>query len=105
MKQINAQDFETEVLRAGGPVLVDFYTDGCGPCRDLAPVLEEVGRELAGRLTIVKVDAGTEGELAARFGIQHVPALFLFHAGEAVAQRAGGNKRALLNWLDGEGIR
>jgi thioredoxin 1 len=103
MKTINAQEFEAEVLRASGTVLVDFYTDGCGPCRNLEPVLEEIGRDLAGRPKIVKVDAGAEGELAARFRVQQVPSLFLFKGGEAVAQRVGGaNKAALLGWLDGQ---
>jgi len=102
MKQITESEFETEVLTAPLPVLVDFFTEGCQPCRSLAPALEQIESERAAKLKVVKVDAGTERALAVRFGVMHVPALFLFRNGDCVAQRVGGrDKRELLAWIDG----
>jgi thioredoxin 1 len=101
MKVVNSLDFDNEVLRGGGTVLVDFYTDECGPCKNLAPVLEQIGLERAGHLKIVKVDAGMESALASRFGVNQVPSLFLFQNGEVVAQRVGNAAKAmLLRWID-----
>jgi len=100
MKTITSQEFETEVLQSAQPVLVDFFTETCAPCRRLVPVLEEVAREQTGRWKIVKVDAGAEPELAARFRVSAVPMLLAFHGGQCVAQRAGArDKRDLLRWL------
>ncbi len=71
------------------PVLVDFYADWCGPCRQLAPLLEELGREKRGRLLVVKVDTGRHQAWAERLGIQGIPALFLFDGGALVKQISG----------------
>lgn len=71
------------------PVLVDFYADWCGPCRQLAPVLEALARAHAGELLVVKVDTDRHGRTAGRLGVQGIPALFLYRGGEVVAEAAG----------------
>ena len=101
MKVVSSVDFDDEVLRAGGTVLVDFYTDDCAPCKNIVPVLEQLELERAGHLKIVKVDAGKASALASRFGVNQVPSLFLFQNGEVVAQRVGNTAKALLlRWID-----
>ena len=100
MKQITNAEFETEVLAATLPVLLDFYTEGCTPCRSLLPTLAEIESEQSGKLKIVKVNATEEPELATRFGIRTVPTLCLFRSGECVAQRVGQpSKKHLLAWI------
>jgi len=102
MENITATEFETEVLHAADTVLVDFYTEGCTPCRYLTPVLEEIAQERAGKLEIVKVDTLAETELAGRFRVTSVPTLLVFRGGQCVGQRVGGTtKKALVAWLDG----
>jgi thioredoxin 1 len=81
-------------------VVVDFYTDGCPPCRALSPVLEQWEREAGGSLKVVKVDAAAEIELAAAYRVQAVPALFLFSNGKCVGQMMGLQSRsALQRWF------
>lgn len=101
MKQISSTEFESEVLRATEPVLVDFFTDHCGPCRMLAPVLEEIGRESQGHIKVVKVDAASESALAASLGVNAVPALFAFKNGNVVGQTVGlKSKASLKKWFE-----
>src|SRR6188474_1608067 len=101
MKQISSTDFDSEVLRSKEPVLVDFFTDGCGPCRMLAPVLEEIGSESQGQIKVVKIDAATESALAASFGVNAVPALFVFKNGSVVGQTIGlKSKASLKKWFE-----
>ena len=101
MKEMNSLNFEDEVLRSAEPVLVDFYTADCGPCKNVSFILDEIGQERAGRLKIVKLNAGEENVLAAQYGVHQVPNLLLFKKGEVVAQRVGNAAKAiLLRWLD-----
>lgn len=99
MKQVSNAEFDSEVLRSKEPVLVDFFTDGCGPCRMLAPVLEEMERE--GKFKLVKIDAASEATLAASFGVNAVPALFAFKDGNVVGQTVGlKSKAGLTKWFE-----
>ncbi len=99
MKQITTAEFEAEVVKSDLPVLVDFYTDACGPCRMMAPVLEELSVEEGGRLKVVKVNAAEEMQLAGSLGIGVVPTFLLFHKGSPVGQKSGVQvKQALLDW-------
>jgi thioredoxin 1 len=101
MRQINNEQFDAEVLQSPEPVLVDFYTEECTPCRQLAHTLEEISAERVGRLKVVKVNAGHETELATRFRVTTVPTLLLFRNGQCVAQRVGNAGKAQLSgWLD-----
>lgn len=89
VRHVSTDAFEREVLEAEAPVLVDFYAPWCGPCRRLAPVLEEIAAEYAGRLEVLKVNVDEEPHLAARFGIQGVPTLLLFEHGMVVDEIVG----------------
>jgi thioredoxin 1 len=92
--------FQNDVLAQSGTVLVDFFTDGCGPCRMMAPVLDELSRDRAD-LKIVKVDAGASYQLAATFGVSAVPTFVLFVDGKPKAQFVGArSKKDLLAWID-----
>ncbi len=83
------ENFEIEVLKADTPVLVDFYADWCGPCRIMAPVIEEVAGELEGRARVAKLDVDTNPQTAAKYGIRSIPTLLIFDGGKPVAQAVG----------------
>jgi len=85
---VSESDFAQEVLHSKVPVLVDFYADWCGPCRMLAPVIEELAREMSG-VKIVKVNVDHAPELADRYGISGIPALFVFNDGKVTAHEMG----------------
>ena len=87
--KITVSNFESEVLRSDQPVLVDFYADWCGPCRMLAPVLEEIAREYEGGVKVGKVNVDEQMELAQKFGVSSIPLLVVFKDGQPVAKSLG----------------
>ncbi len=101
MIELTEGNFETEVIQAAVPVVVDFYAPWCGPCKMLAPVLEQLADEFAGRLKFAKANVDETPDLAANFEVSGVPTLMLFHGGKAVDRIVGlSGPRQLKAWLE-----
>lgn len=101
-KVISSEEFSSEVLRATEPVLVDFFATWCGPCKMLAPVLEEVAQEMQGKANVVKVDVDASPDIAANYGVMSVPTVILFKDGKVVRQLVGAQPKANLLALLGQ---
>ncbi len=86
---VSDSTFEKEVLQAAQPVLIDFYADWCGPCRAIAPILEEIAHDLGDRLKVVKLDVDQNPETAMQYGVQSIPTLLLFKNGKEVERLIG----------------
>lgn len=86
---VSESTFEREVLQASQPVLVDFYADWCGPCRAIAPIVDEIARELNDKLKVVKLDVDQNPEIAMQYGVQSIPTLLLFKGGKEVERLIG----------------
>ena len=89
--------FERDVLQASVPVLVDFWAEWCGPCRMVAPVLEQIASEQAGKLKVVKLNVDENPKIPAQFGIRGIPTLILFKDGQPVATQVGAAPKAQLS--------
>ena len=94
--EANDGNFDGEVLEAKVPVLVDFTATWCGPCKKLAPIVEELANEYEGRLKVVKVDVDTARATAAKFGVMSVPTVFLFKGGQVQDQAVGSRPKSEL---------
>lgn len=98
VEKITNNSFQSEVLEQKGTVLIDFFATWCGPCKMLAPVLEQVAAENP-NVKFVKVDVDEEPELAQKFGIMSIPTLVVFKDGQAISQNAGGRSKAQVEEL------
>ncbi|MCB1332829.1 MAG: thioredoxin [Roseivivax sp.] len=93
--------FDQEVKKSDVPVVVDFWAEWCGPCKQIGPALEELSKEMAGKIKIAKVDVDQNPNAAAAMGVRGIPALFIFKNGQVVANRAGAAPKASLqSWIE-----
>ena len=86
---VTSDNFESEVLQSETPVVVDFWADWCGPCKMIAPALEELSKDYAGKIKIAKVNVDDAGDLAMKFNVVSIPTLLLFKDGAVVSQQVG----------------
>lgn len=97
---VSDAEFESEVLQAGGPVLVDFWAEWCGPCKQLSPLVDEIAAEMAGKMKVVKVNIDESPEAPTKYGVRGIPTLMIFRDGQVVDTRVGGMpKSQLTEWI------
>lgn len=102
-KKITDQSFAADVINAGGPVLVDFWAEWCGPCKMIGPSLEEISDELAGKVTIAKINIDENPDAPSKYGVRGIPTMILFKNGSPAATKVGAApKSQLKSWLVGE---
>ena len=98
---VSDNEFNEKVLKASGPVLVDFWAEWCGPCRQVGPILDELAGEMQGKLTVAKVNIDKSPETPTKYGVRGIPTLILFKNGEPVATKVGSlPKTKLVEWLN-----
>ena len=104
-KKVTDDSFETDVLQADHPVLVDFWAEWCGPCKQIAPALEQISAELEGRLTVAKVDIEESPMTPGRYGVRGIPTMMLFKDGQMASMKVGAMpKQKILDWLAEAGV-
>jgi thioredoxin 1 len=102
-KTVTDDSFDADVLKADGPVLVDFWAEWCGPCRQIAPALEDISNEMAGKLTVAKVNIDENPMAPSKYGVRGIPTMILFKNGEIAATKVGAlPKSKLVEWVQGE---
>jgi len=97
--------FEADVLKADHPVLVDFWAEWCGPCKQIAPALEQIAEELAGKVTVAKLNIEDSPQTPSRYGVRGIPTMMLFQDGQMTSMKVGAMPKArILAWLAEGGV-
>jgi thioredoxin 1 len=100
--KVDKSNFQADVLNANVPVVVDFWAEWCGPCKMIAPALEDIATELGAKVKIAKLNIDENPELAAQFGVRSIPTLMIFKGGEMADMKVGAApKTALSHWING----
>jgi thioredoxin 1 len=101
MKQVSDDSFKTDVLKAEGPVLVDFWAEWCGPCKQIAPSLEKLAGEMGGKLTFTKINIDDNPHTPTQFGVRGIPTLMIFKDGQVAATKVGALPESKLKeWVE-----
>ncbi len=100
---VSDKTFEDEVLKSAEPVVVDFFAEWCGPCKAMAPALEQVATEMKGKIKVVKLDVDRNPNVTMKYGIRAMPTLMIFKGGKVAAQHTGAlvQKKRLEDWING----
>ena len=102
---ISDSSFEADVLKANGPVLVDFWAEWCGPCKQIAPALEQIAEELHDQVTIAKLNIEDSPTTPSRYGVRGIPTMMLFKDGHMASMKVGAMPKAkLMEWLADSGV-
>ncbi|MDO8605531.1 MAG: thioredoxin TrxA [Phaeospirillum sp.] len=101
MKNVTDSSFEADVLNATGPVLVDFWAEWCGPCRQIAPALEELAKDMAAKITVAKINIDENPGVPGKYGVRGIPTLMIFKDGQVAATKIGAlPKSKLFEWVE-----
>lgn len=101
VQSIDEKNFETEVINSELPVLIDFWAVWCGPCKEIAPILDEINNEINNKIKIVKINIDENPNIPSKYGVQSIPTLIILKKGEIVATKVGSSlKSDILSWIE-----
>lgn len=103
--KVTDESFEQDVLKAGTPVLVDFWAEWCGPCKQIAPALEQISEEFSGQVVVAKVNIEDSPMTPGRYGVKGIPTMMLFRDGQLASMKVGAMPKAkIVEWLTEQGV-
>ena len=101
VQSIDEKNFESEVINSELPVLIDFWAVWCGPCKEIAPILDEINNEINNKIKIVKINIDENPNIPSKYGVQSIPTLIILKKGEVVATKVGSSlKSDILSWIE-----